>query len=114
MQPLPSLHAVPSGATAFPVQVPVWQRSPVVQALPSLHSVPSGLFGLEQTPVAGLQVPGSRHCSDDWQMTGLDPVHVPAKQVSRRVQALPSLQGVPFAFSGSEQTPVAGLQVPAP
>jgi len=46
------------------------------------------------------------------QTTGLAPVHVPAWQVSACVQASPSLHAVPFAFSGFEHTPEAGLQVP--
>jgi len=33
--------------------------------------------------------------------------------VSLRVQAVPSLQAVPFGFGGFEQAPVLGLQVPA-
>jgi hypothetical protein len=40
-------------------------------------------------------------------------VHTPAWQVSVCVQALPSLQAVPSAAFGFEQTPVAGLQTPA-
>jgi hypothetical protein len=40
-------------------------------------------------------------------------VHVPAWQVSLRVQAFPSLQVVPFAFAGLEQVPLTVSQVPA-
>ena len=40
-------------------------------------------------------------------------MQVPPWQVSLWVQAFPSLQAVPFAFEGFEQTPVAGLHVPA-
>ena len=87
MQPLPSLQDVPSAAfglehvpvaglqvpatwhwslaehtTGFdPVQVPDSQVSLCVQALPSLQDVPSAAFGLEQVPVAGLQVPATWH-----------------------------------------------------
>ena len=46
------------------------------------------------------------------QVTGFEPVHTPAWQVSVCMHAFPSLQEVPFAFAGFEQTPVLGLQVP--
>jgi hypothetical protein len=42
----------------------------------------------------------------------LAPLQTPAWQVSVCEQALPSLQVAPSAFAGSEQIPVAGLQVP--
>jgi hypothetical protein len=42
-------------------QVPDWQVSACVQALPSLHAVLFGLAGLEQVPLAGLQVPALWH-----------------------------------------------------
>ncbi len=38
---------------------------------------------------------------------------MPAWQVSPAVQALPSSHGVPSGAAGSEQTPVAGSQIPA-
>src|SRR5207245_2396302 len=44
-----------------PTQVPAWQESLWVQASPSLQAVPSVLFGLEQVPLAGSQVPASWH-----------------------------------------------------
>jgi hypothetical protein len=47
------------------------------------------------------------------QTTGFAPVQTPAWQVSAWVQALPSLQAVPSAWAGFEQTPVAGSQAPA-
>ena len=43
---------------------------------------------------------------------GLDPVQTPLWHVSVWVQALPSLQLVPFVAFGFEQTPVAGSHVP--
>jgi len=47
------------------------------------------------------------------QTTGFEPVHTPDWQVSVRVQALPSLQDAPLAFTvGAEQTPVDALHVP--
>jgi hypothetical protein len=41
----------------LPLQLPLWQVSVCVHAFPSLQAVPLGLLGLEQAPVAGLQVP---------------------------------------------------------
>ena len=96
-----------------PVHAPAWQVSLRVHALPSSHVLPSGLAGLEQAPVAGLQVPASWHWSGAVQSTGFVPVHVPAWQVSLRVHALASSQAVPLGFAGLEQIPVAGLHVPA-
>jgi hypothetical protein len=47
-------------ATGFvPVHEPAWQVSDWVQRLPSLQFDPSALFGFEQAPVAGLQVPAT-------------------------------------------------------
>ena len=40
-------------------------------------------------------------------------MQAPAWQLSPVVQALLSLQGVPFAADGFEHAPVAGSQVPA-
>jgi hypothetical protein len=100
---LPSLQAVPSGwagvehtpvvgeqvpatwhwsvavhRTGFePVQLPFWQLSDCVQALPSLQLLPLVLFGDEQVPVPGLQVPASWHWSAAVHSTGLAPEHVP-------------------------------------
>jgi hypothetical protein len=97
----PALHA------------PLWQVSVWVHALPSLHAVPSGEAGFEHWPVAGSQVPATWHAAGAAQLTGFAPVQAPAWQVSAWVQALPSLQLVPFAAMGLEQTPVVGLHVPA-
>jgi len=74
---------------------------------------PFGLAGLEHVPVCGSQRPASWHWSEALHTTGLAPVQAPARQVSVWVQALPSSQVLPFAFSGLEQVPVAGLHVPA-
>ena len=71
------------------------------------------MAGLEQVPLAGSQMPASWHWSEALHTTGLAPVQAPARQVSVWVQALPSSQVLPFAFSGLEQVPVAGLHVPA-
>jgi hypothetical protein len=89
------------------------QRSGVVHGLPSSQAVPSGRTGLEHAPVAGLQVPAEWQPSAAAHTTGFAPVQTPLWQLSERVQALPSLQAVPFDAVGFEQTPVAGLQVPA-
>jgi len=120
---LPSLHGVPSGATALeqapvagsqvavwhasagvhttwlaPVQTPAWQVSPCVHALPSLQAVPSGKAGLTQPPAIGSQVPAVWQASAV-QTTGLPPVQSPATHVSTCVHGLPSLQGVPSGAS---------------
>ncbi len=54
------------------------------------------------------------HWSGAAQTTGFAPVQVPAWQVSVCVHALPSLHAVAVGPRGFEQTPVAGLHVPAP
>ena len=41
------------------------------------------------------------------------PPHVPPVHTSEYVHAFPSSQVLPFALGGFEQTPVAGLHVPA-
>jgi hypothetical protein len=63
-QPVATLHesvvqGSPSSHTTAlpPVQVPAWQVSPEVQALLSSHGGVPPTAGLEQTPLAGLQVP---------------------------------------------------------
>src|SRR5205809_53173 len=139
VQAVPSLRAAPSGfggleqvpvagsqlpaawhwsagaqTTGFmPVHIPACQESVRVQALPSLQAAPSGFAGLEQVPVAGSQLPAAWHWSAGAQTTGFMPVHVPAWQVSVRVQALPLLPYATLFRSGLEQVPVAGSQVPA-
>jgi len=53
-----TVQATPSLQTrAGPPQAPFVHVSGVVQNLPSSHAVPFALFGLEQVPVDGLQVP---------------------------------------------------------
>src|SRR5206468_2387339 len=94
-------------------QNPAWQVSVCVQASPSLQPLPFAFSGFEQVPLAGLHVPATWHWSAAVQMTGFAPVQVPAWQVSVCVQALPSLQVLPFALFGFEHVPVAGLHVPA-
>ena len=98
----------------LPTHEPPWQVSVCVQALLSLQAVPLG-FGVaaEHVPVPGLQVPGSLHWSPFVQITGPEPTHEPAWQVSVWVQALLSLHAVPFAFGvAAEHIPVPGLHVP--
>jgi hypothetical protein len=90
------------------VHTPAWH----VDAQPAPHGVPLGRFGFEHAPVAGLQM-ASWHASPPVQATGLAPVHTPAWQVSVWVQALPSLQLVPFAIGGFEHAPVDGSHTPA-
>jgi hypothetical protein len=130
VQALPSLHGVPleaAGLVHCPVvgshvpatwhwskavqatwlpalQTPAWQVSFRSHALPSLQAVPSATAGLLHCPVVGLQAPAAWHESEAVQVTGFDPTHAPAWQVSFCVQALPSLHAVPFA--AVEQTEV--------
>jgi hypothetical protein len=139
VQTLPSLHTVPSGFAGSehvpvaglqvpavwhwslavqstglaPTQVPEKQTSVRVQRLLSLHEVPFGFRGWEQVPVAGSQVPAVWHWLSGVHVRGVPPVQTPAWQVSLWVHALPSLQAAPLGFAGSEQSPVAGSQVPA-
>src|SRR5262245_62768499 len=95
-----------------PTQVPAWQVSVWVQASASSQVVPSAAaLGVEQRPVAVSQVPMVWHWSAV-QITGSAPTQAPASQVSVCVQALPSLQALPSAFTGLEQAPVAVSQVP--
>jgi hypothetical protein len=96
-----------------PVHTPLSQVSVWVQASPSLQGVPLAFAGLEQRPVWESHVPASWHWSAAVQTTGLLPVHTPLSHVSVRVQASPSLHGVPFALAGVEQWPVWGSHVPA-
>src|SRR5437870_1950887 len=96
-----------------PVHVPAGQVAVPVQALSASEVAPWGVAGLEQVPVAGLQVPATWHWSAAAQTTGLVPVHTPARQVSVRVQAVPSSQAAPSGFAGLEHVPVAGSQEPA-
>ena len=79
-----------------------------------MHAVPFA-FGVaaEHMPVPGLQVPGLLHWSPLVQITGFEPTHDPAWQVSVCVQALLSLHAVPSAFGvAAEHKPVSGMHVP--
>jgi hypothetical protein len=139
VQPLPSLHPVPSAAAGFehaplagshvpaawhwsvaaqttgfePTQAPAWQASVCVQAVPSSQDVPSSSAGFEHVPLAGSQVPAAWHWSLAVHTTGFEPTQAPAWQASVCVQAVPSLQEVPSAAAGFEQAPFAESQVPA-
>jgi hypothetical protein len=68
-----------------------------VQASTSSQALLSAWVGLEQTPVAGSQVPAMWHWSSAAQTFGLAPTQAPAWQVSACVQASPSSQEVPSA-----------------
>jgi hypothetical protein len=100
---------------AVPSQFPPLQASPVCARVTVVAhvDVPFAELGFEQTPVPVLQVPMSWHWSSAVQTTGLPPLQAPDWQVSVCVHASPSLQAVPFALTGFEQTPVPVLQVPA-
>jgi hypothetical protein len=105
--------APPQAFGLLPVHVPHWHVSVCVHAFSSLQGVPFGLFCGVHAPLAGLQTPLSWHSSAPPQTTGAPPVHVPLWHVSPVVQALPSLQPVPFVAFGNAHVPLAGLQTPA-
>jgi len=94
-------------------QAPATHVSPCVHRLPSLHAVPSARVGFEHVPVPGLHTPATWHWSWAVQSSGSPPTHIPATQVSCRVQKLPSSHGVLFGRGGLVHTPVAELHVPA-
>jgi hypothetical protein len=96
-----------------PVHAPFSHASVCVQALPSLHVVPSAAGGFEHCPVEVLHVPATWHWSDTPHVIGFAPVHAPLWHESVCVQALPSLQVVPLAAVGFEQSPVVALHAPA-
>ena len=77
VHPLLSLQTI-----AVPVHVPALQLSPEVQTVPSLQAVPLGAFGFEHTPVAGLHTPARWHASLAVQVTGVELLHEPARQLS--------------------------------
>lgn len=110
-----AVHGFPSSTTGGTpaTQVPEVHVSAPLHTVASAHELPSGFAGFEQTPVEASQVPARWQASEATQTTGLPPEQAPAWHVSVCVQALPSLQALPFAFGGFEQTPVAVLQVPA-
>jgi hypothetical protein len=89
------VHTSPEGHPLPPVHVPFWQVSLLVQELPSLQAVPFALFGWEQVPFDGSQVPWSWHWSGAGQTTGFVPLQAPLWQASVWVQASLSLQLVP-------------------
>jgi hypothetical protein len=119
--PVPVLHVPASWHWSLAVQttevpawqLPDWQVSPSVQALPSLQPDPSALGGSEHSPVPALHVPASWHWSLAVQTTAVPAWQLPDWQLSPSVQALPSVQPVPFVAFGFVQTPVPMLQVPA-
>ena len=126
-----SLHVVPFARTGHPVAgthaPPGWHASAVhvtalppphvpfvhvvllVHAFPSSHVVPFVRFG---HPVAGTHVPPVWHASAV-HVTALPPPQVPFVHVVPFVHALLSLQVVPLAAFGFEQTPVFASHTPA-
>jgi hypothetical protein len=130
VQALPSLHAVPFATfvatqpvaglqlsavqgllslhtTAVPAHTPAVHWSPAVHALPSVQPVPFGT-GVVTQPVAGLQ-PSVVHWFPSLQTIAV-PAQTPALHWSPEVQAVPSLQTVPFGTLVMVH-PVAGLQL---
>src|SRR3989442_825548 len=59
------------------------------------------------------QVPATWHWSEAVQTTGLEPIQAPAWQVSVWVQALPSLQALPFGLGVVRAWRRAGAQISA-
>ena len=62
--------------------------------LPPVHAVPLGAFGLEQTPVVGLQVPATWHWSLAVQVTGTGaqvpfPLHVAVQRLPLEPHGVP-------------------------
>ena len=90
---------------------PASHASPVVQASSSLQEVPFALGATEQAPSDGLQTPTVQSPSAG-QLFGLAPAQEPDWQESVWVQALPSLQEVPFASAVDTQSPVSWSQLP--
>ncbi len=78
----------------------------------SVQAVLLGFTGSEQRPVTVSQVPAVWQVFLAVHTTASLPVQVPLLQLSFRVQALPSSQGVPSGLTGVLQAPVVGLQVP--
>ena len=91
-------------------QMPPAQASPAVQALLSLHDVPPGAFGLEQIPVAGLQVPATWHWSSAVQSTAVPEQVPPARHTSPVVQALLSVHDEPVAITVAAVVPGFDVQ----
>jgi phage-related protein len=90
------------------MQDPLPHVSPTVHAFPSSQAA---VLFVWTHPVAGLHM-SVVHTLPSLQTTPVPP-HTPVVQTSAWVQALPSLQVVPFVFAGFEQTPEAGLHTPA-
>jgi hypothetical protein len=122
-QRLPSLHAVPLLTAEYcAVLTAGWHVShafapfvaPEATHAPPMEQKPALSVGAEQTPVDALQAPGLWQESGAVQVTWLAAVHTPDWHESLRSHALPSLQLVPFARLGLEQSPVAVAQTPTP
>jgi hypothetical protein len=93
------------------VHAPALHVSFVVQPLPSLHTLPSGFAGLLHVPVVGSHVPALWHWSCAVHVT-LVPVHAPLLHASLVVHALPSSHDVPSAFGEYVHCPDVGSHVP--
>jgi len=117
------LHAFPSEHDVPFVSLFVWQTpdplqvSGLSQAVSSElpHAVPGFAGGPDsQRPLVVLQFSGPLQTFPSLVQVVVVPTwHDPFWQLSPTVHALPSVHDDPFARSGFEQTPVAGLQVPA-
>lgn len=99
--------------TGVPPHLPAVQRSASVHRSVSVHTVPSGEGGFEHDPRVGSQTPASKQVPSEVQVTLLAGVHLPCWQVSLRVQALLSLQGVLAGDSGLVHVPLPVSHLPA-
>jgi hypothetical protein len=111
LQVLAILQVVAAGQVTGlpPVHAPLWQVSVCVHALPSLHAVPLGAFvGAEQAPVPGLHVPATWHAGAVHVIAGPG-TQAPLWQVSPAVQALLSVQVVPFVTGVHRPVAVAHI-----
>jgi hypothetical protein len=95
----------------LPVHDALWHVYVWLQRFVPVQAVPLGAAGLEHMPLAGSHVPATWHWSRGLHVTGL-PAQVPFWHESLVVQALPSLQAVPFGAEGFEHVPLLGLHVP--
>jgi hypothetical protein len=106
-----TLHVAAAGHVTglAPTHEPLWHESVCVHAFPSEHVVPLGaLVCAEHVPDVGSHVPATLHIPDGHTVAGPG-AHAPLWQVSPTVQALPSVQVVPFADGMHD--PVAAAQV---
>jgi hypothetical protein len=118
VQPLaqpPQLFTSVCSLTQIPEQSssPAGQRQlPLEQEPVPSQVVPLVAVGFEHWPVVVSQVPGTWQTPCAVQATEFEPMQLPCWHWSVRVQALSSLQVVPFGCGGLLHCPDDGSQVP--